>query len=196
MVRNLSIIIHRYHRSGSLRILSFCLPSHLRRFPNFATDTCFFDCCSLDMLAGPDGELPDRLRNIEPKLLEHITNEIMERDPMVRWDDIGMSKISLPDYTLPLQSALSLTNLLKRTSMSTLGTCCLLAVLQLDWSMRRSVSRRWSSGLSCVQTSSRAVGLQQRVSYSSDLLWVKSRLFGQLFHLSLPIAPPLRLSFM
>ncbi|CAM6128927.1 unnamed protein product [Calypogeia fissa] len=43
----------------------------------------------LEMLSGPDGELPDRLRNIEPKLLEHITNEIMERDPMVRWDDIA-----------------------------------------------------------------------------------------------------------
>ncbi|XP_024533235.1 ATPase family AAA domain-containing protein FIGL1 [Selaginella moellendorffii] len=43
----------------------------------------------LELLSGPDGELPDKLRNLEPRLLEHISNEIMERDSNVRWDDIA-----------------------------------------------------------------------------------------------------------
>ncbi|KAK9272382.1 hypothetical protein L1049_002753 [Liquidambar formosana] len=43
----------------------------------------------LEMLYGPDGELPEKLRNLEPRLIEHISNEIMERDPNVRWDDIA-----------------------------------------------------------------------------------------------------------
>ncbi|KAF5799635.1 putative microtubule-severing ATPase [Helianthus annuus] len=43
----------------------------------------------MDMLCGPDGELPEKLRNLEPRLIEHISNEIMDRDPNVRWDDIG-----------------------------------------------------------------------------------------------------------
>lgn len=41
------------------------------------------------MLCGPDGELPEKLRNLEPRLIEHVSNEIMDRDPNVRWDDIG-----------------------------------------------------------------------------------------------------------
>jgi hypothetical protein len=41
------------------------------------------------LLAGPDGKLPDRLRNLEPRLLEHVSNEVMDQDPAVRWDDIG-----------------------------------------------------------------------------------------------------------
>lgn len=45
----------------------------------------------MDMLCGPDGELPEKLRNLEPRLIEHISNEIMDRDPNVRWDDIGIS---------------------------------------------------------------------------------------------------------
>lgn len=44
---------------------------------------------SLDMLCGPDGELPEKLRNLEPRLIEHVSNEIMDKDPNVRWDDIG-----------------------------------------------------------------------------------------------------------
>lgn len=44
---------------------------------------------SLEMLCGPDGELPEKLRNLEPRLIEHISNEIMDRDPNVRWNDIG-----------------------------------------------------------------------------------------------------------
>jgi hypothetical protein len=44
---------------------------------------------SIELLAGPDGKLPDRLRNLEPRLLEHVSNEIMDQDPAVRWDDIG-----------------------------------------------------------------------------------------------------------
>lgn len=43
----------------------------------------------LELLCGPDGELPEKLRNLEPRLIEHISNEIMDRDPNVRWDDIG-----------------------------------------------------------------------------------------------------------
>ncbi|XP_011016096.1 PREDICTED: fidgetin-like protein 1 [Populus euphratica] len=43
----------------------------------------------LEMLCGPDGELPEKLRNLEPRLIEHISNEIMDRDPNVRWDDIA-----------------------------------------------------------------------------------------------------------
>ncbi|XP_019438661.1 PREDICTED: fidgetin-like protein 1 [Lupinus angustifolius] len=43
----------------------------------------------LEMLYGPDGELPEKLRNLEPRLIEHISNEIMDRDPNVRWDDIA-----------------------------------------------------------------------------------------------------------
>ncbi|XP_072979034.1 ATPase family AAA domain-containing protein FIGL1 [Typha angustifolia] len=43
----------------------------------------------LEMLCGPDGELPEKLRNIEPRLIEHISNEIMDKDPNVRWDDIA-----------------------------------------------------------------------------------------------------------
>lgn len=41
------------------------------------------------MLCGPDGELPEKLRNLEPRLIEHVSNEIMDRDPNVRWNDIG-----------------------------------------------------------------------------------------------------------
>ncbi|GAB2226012.1 hypothetical protein Droror1_Dr00021795 [Drosera rotundifolia] len=43
----------------------------------------------LDMLCGPDGELPDKLRNLEPRLIEHVSNEIMDKDPNVRWSDIA-----------------------------------------------------------------------------------------------------------
>lgn len=46
-------------------------------------------CSSMEMLCGPDGELPEKLRNLEPRLIEHVSNEIMDRDPNVRWDDIG-----------------------------------------------------------------------------------------------------------
>ncbi|KAK7271116.1 hypothetical protein RJT34_26753 [Clitoria ternatea] len=43
----------------------------------------------LEILCGPDGELPEKLRNLEPRLIEHVSNEIMDRDPNVRWDDIA-----------------------------------------------------------------------------------------------------------
>lgn len=43
----------------------------------------------LELLCGPDGELPEKLRNLEPRLIEHVSNEIMDRDPDVRWDDIA-----------------------------------------------------------------------------------------------------------
>ena len=47
----------------------------------------------MEMLCGPDGELPERLRNLEPRLIEHVSNEIMDRDPNVRWGDIGNMKL-------------------------------------------------------------------------------------------------------
>ncbi|KAJ4766120.1 P-loop containing nucleoside triphosphate hydrolases superfamily protein [Rhynchospora pubera] len=43
----------------------------------------------MEMLCGPDGKIPDKLKNIEPRLIEHISNEIMEKDPNVRWSDIA-----------------------------------------------------------------------------------------------------------
>ncbi|GAB2278466.1 Fidgetin-like protein 1 [Dionaea muscipula] len=43
----------------------------------------------LEMLCAPDGELPEKLRNLEPRLIEHVSNEIMDRDPNVRWNDIA-----------------------------------------------------------------------------------------------------------
>ncbi|KAL1081165.1 hypothetical protein V6Z11_D09G046000 [Gossypium hirsutum] len=48
-----------------------------------STRTC------LELLCGPDGELPEKLRNLEPRLIEHVSNEIMDRDPNVRWEDIA-----------------------------------------------------------------------------------------------------------
>jgi hypothetical protein len=60
--------------------------------------TNIFTTISLEMLCGPDGELPEKLRNLEPRLIEHISNEIMDKDPNVRWDDIGW-------YTLPFSSS-------------------------------------------------------------------------------------------
>ncbi|KAI3919595.1 hypothetical protein MKX01_018418 [Papaver californicum] len=43
----------------------------------------------MEILCGPGGELPEKLRNLEPRLLEHVSNEIMDRDPNVRWNDIA-----------------------------------------------------------------------------------------------------------
>ncbi|XP_073294098.1 ATPase family AAA domain-containing protein FIGL1 isoform X1 [Primulina huaijiensis] len=43
----------------------------------------------LELLCGSDGELPEKLRNLEPRLIEHVSNEIMDRDPNVRWNDIA-----------------------------------------------------------------------------------------------------------
>ncbi|XP_042007900.1 ATPase family AAA domain-containing protein FIGL1-like [Salvia splendens] len=43
----------------------------------------------MELLCGPDGQLPEKLRNLEPRLIEHVSNEIMDRDPNVRWEDIA-----------------------------------------------------------------------------------------------------------
>ncbi|KAI3520679.1 hypothetical protein L1887_10129 [Cichorium endivia] len=43
----------------------------------------------LDLLRGPGGELSQKLRSIEPRYIEQISNEIMDGDPNVRWDDIA-----------------------------------------------------------------------------------------------------------
>lgn len=55
----------------------------------YATSLYTSYACSLEILCGPDGELPEKLRNLEPRLIEHVSNEIMDKDPNVRWDDIG-----------------------------------------------------------------------------------------------------------
>lgn len=39
-----------------------------------------------------DGQLPERLRNVEPKLVAQICNEILTRDTRITWDDIGEAK--------------------------------------------------------------------------------------------------------
>lgn len=53
-----------------------------------------FSCfgSSVEMLCGPDGELPEKLRNLEPHLIEHVSNEIMDQDPNVWWDDSGYNE--------------------------------------------------------------------------------------------------------
>ncbi|XP_023741378.1 ATPase family AAA domain-containing protein FIGL1 [Lactuca sativa] len=43
----------------------------------------------LDLLRGPDGQLPQKLRNIDPRLIEQISNEIMDCNAKVCWDDIA-----------------------------------------------------------------------------------------------------------
>jgi len=62
----------------------------------YATPLYASYACSLEILCGPDGELPEKLRNLEPRLIEHVSNEIMEKDPNVRWDDIGKYKNICP----------------------------------------------------------------------------------------------------
>ncbi|KAL3611887.1 hypothetical protein D5086_002907 [Populus alba] len=44
---------------------------------------------SLEMLRGPDGQLPEKLRHLEPHLLERIIYEIMDTDLNVCWGDIA-----------------------------------------------------------------------------------------------------------
>ncbi|KAL3148591.1 hypothetical protein ABBQ38_014021 [Trebouxia sp. C0009 RCD-2024] len=44
---------------------------------------------ALEMLAGPDGELPEALQKLEPAILELVCNEIVERGGHVQWDDIA-----------------------------------------------------------------------------------------------------------
>ncbi|KAJ9540520.1 hypothetical protein OSB04_027026 [Centaurea solstitialis] len=51
-------------------------------------DTTSTNKC-IDMLRGPDGELPAKLRSVESYLIERISNEIMSHDPNVRWEDIA-----------------------------------------------------------------------------------------------------------
>ncbi|KAM7267183.1 hypothetical protein ACFE04_009349 [Oxalis oulophora] len=63
------------------------LTSRITRKGDDALDDSTRAC--LELLCGPDGELPEKLRNLEPRLIEHVSNEIMDRDPNVRWDDIA-----------------------------------------------------------------------------------------------------------
>ncbi|XP_024642125.1 ATPase family AAA domain-containing protein FIGL1 [Medicago truncatula] len=43
----------------------------------------------VDDLRGPDGQLPEKLRNVTPHHIEHVSNEIMIKNPNVHWDDIA-----------------------------------------------------------------------------------------------------------
>ncbi|CAI5950424.1 unnamed protein product [Closterium sp. NIES-64] len=43
----------------------------------------------LEELQDEDGQLPDVLKNIEPRLIEQICNEIMTQDTKTRWSDIA-----------------------------------------------------------------------------------------------------------
>ncbi|KAL4577113.1 hypothetical protein LXL04_013216 [Taraxacum kok-saghyz] len=43
----------------------------------------------MEALCGPDGEIPEKLKNLEPRLIEHISNEIMDSGTKVCWDDIA-----------------------------------------------------------------------------------------------------------
>ena len=46
---------------------------------------------SMDKLRGPDGQLPQKLRTLQPLHIEQISNEIMDNATNVGWDDIGIS---------------------------------------------------------------------------------------------------------
>lgn len=52
------------------------------------------------------------MRNLEPRLIEHVSNEIMDRDPNVRWDDIGNVK-SCSSFCLVHQIKLAVCILMK-----------------------------------------------------------------------------------
>lgn len=44
----------------------------------------------LEMLGlDPNGEVPERIRNLEPRLIEHITNEILSTETRITWADIA-----------------------------------------------------------------------------------------------------------
>ncbi|XP_042016091.1 ATPase family AAA domain-containing protein FIGL1-like [Salvia splendens] len=42
----------------------------------------------MELLCGPDGELPEKLRNLETRLIK-LDHGQRDRDPNVRWDDVG-----------------------------------------------------------------------------------------------------------
>ena len=52
----------------------------------------------LDKLRGLDGELHQKLQ-LSLKHIKQISNEIMDRDLNVRWDDIGISDYYFCIYT-------------------------------------------------------------------------------------------------
>ena len=49
--------------------------------------TCIFYRGQVDNTG--DEPIDERLKNIEPKMVELITNEIMDHGPAVGWDDIA-----------------------------------------------------------------------------------------------------------
>ena len=51
---------------------------------------CVVDVCSLCCRCGdPEEPVDERLKNIEPKMVELITNEIIDHGPSIGWDDIA-----------------------------------------------------------------------------------------------------------
>ncbi|KAK9817994.1 hypothetical protein WJX72_005483 [[Myrmecia] bisecta] len=48
-----------------------------------------FSAKTLQMLAGPDGEMPEALQKLDPKLVEQVCNEVMDSSANVRWEDIA-----------------------------------------------------------------------------------------------------------
>mmetsp|Transcript_21609 Transcript_21609/g.60057 ORF Transcript_21609/g.60057 Transcript_21609/m.60057 type:complete len:723 (+) Transcript_21609:79-2247(+) len=44
---------------------------------------------SLQLLAGPDGELPEAISKLDPMLVELVCNEVMHSGGLVQWDDIA-----------------------------------------------------------------------------------------------------------
>jgi hypothetical protein len=42
----------------------------------------------MELLANPDGKPIDRLQNLKPEILEHVNNEIMDRNLVVHLHDI------------------------------------------------------------------------------------------------------------
>lgn len=43
----------------------------------------------MEMSSGPEEEIDERLKNIDPKMVETIRNEIMDVGAPVEWDDIA-----------------------------------------------------------------------------------------------------------
>ena len=41
------------------------------------------------MYAGPDGEMPEALAKLDPKIVEQVCNEVMDSGANVSWEDIA-----------------------------------------------------------------------------------------------------------